>query len=515
MTLDSRKDNLNARNYLGGYFMLKKVLAFCFTLLLLFYSVPVHAAGVEEQDWQDQMIYYLIVDRFNNGDSSNDKNVNALNPLGYQGGDFQGIIDKLDYLEDLGFTTVMLSPIFDNDDKGYDGSRIKDYYKTEEHFGSLKSFKKLVKEVHNRDMKIIIDFPTYQVSPENSLVQDSAKKDWFNGTTKDQLPVLNQENSQVKQYLIDAAKWWVNQTDIDGYFLSDADHFPESFWKEFSSTVKSKKSDLYLLGEVSSNSLIKNHEKAGFDGMMDHNLNQPMRDAFSNINQPIKPVLDIINQHKETYKNANLIGAFYDNPNMKRYTRDMVNNNLFPGTRWKLALTYLYTQPEIPIVYYGTEIAVDGGNAPENRQMMNFRADKELIDYMTMIGEIRQMQPALRRGTMKTIYDKDGMVVFKREYKGKINIVAINNTDKTQIVNISQDKLQDNKELRGLISGGIEREDNGVFKLALDRETSEIYNVVEKTGINYVMIAVLVAIWVAFILFVVTVRKRGKNKKVQ
>ena len=249
--------------------------------------------------------------------------------------------------------------------------------------------------------------------------------------------------------------------------------------------------------------------------MMDHNLNQPMRDAFSNINQPIKPVLDIINQHKETYKNANLIGAFYDNPNMKRYTRDMVNNNLFPGTRWKLALTYLYTQPEIPIVYYGTEIAVDGGNAPENRQMMNFRADKELIDYMTMIGEIRQMQPALRRGTMKTIYDKDGMVVFKREYKGKINIVAINNTDKTQIVNISQDKLQDNKELRGLISGGIEREDNGVFKLALDRETSEIYNVVEKTGINYVMIAVLVAIWVAFILFVVTVRKRGKNKKVQ
>ncbi|WP_176268539.1 alpha-amylase family glycosyl hydrolase [Bacillus anthracis] len=70
------------------------------------------------------------------------------------------------------------------------------------------------------------------------------------------------------------------------------------------------------------------------------------------------------------------MGAFFNKHYMKRYTRDMVNNNQFSGKRWKLALTYLYTQEQIPIVYYGTEIAIDGGSVPVNQKMMNFRTEK-------------------------------------------------------------------------------------------------------------------------------------------
>ncbi|MEB9682984.1 hypothetical protein BK742_17760 [Bacillus thuringiensis serovar pingluonsis] len=74
--------------------------------------------------------------------------------------------------------------------------------------------------------------------------------------------------------------------------------------------------------------------------------------------------------------NSTVMGAFFNKHYMKRYTRDMVNNNQFSGKRWKLALTYLYTQEQIPIVYYGTEIAIDGGSVPVNQKMMNFRTEK-------------------------------------------------------------------------------------------------------------------------------------------
>ncbi|MGE8205189.1 alpha-amylase family glycosyl hydrolase [Heyndrickxia sp. NPDC080065] len=496
--------------------MLKKVMAFCLIPFLLFYAVPASANEKEDRSWQDETIYFLMIDRFNNGDATNDYNVRVRDPLGFQGGDFQGIIDKLDYLKDLGFTTIMLTPIFENDDKGYDGYRIKDFYKTDKHFGSIKTFTKLVDEAHKRKMKVIMDFPTNQVSSENPLVNDPSKKDWFKEKTEGSLLSLNQDNPQVNQYLIDTAKWWINKTDIDGYYLSKADQSPTGFWKQFSTAVKSVKSDFYLLGEVNTkqSSEIKKYAEAGFDGSLDIALNQVIRNAFSNINEPIKPVLTVEDKNSKEYANPSLMGAFFDNHNMKRFTRDMVGHNQFPGTRWKLALTYLYTQPEIPIVYYGTEIAVDGGDTPDNRKMMNFRTEKELIDYMTMIGEIRQEQPALTRGTMKTIYEKGGLVVYKREYKDKVNYIAINNTDKTQVAYISDEQLK-NKELRGLIGAGIVRSENGTFKIALERETSEIYNVVEKTGINFMFIAILVAIWIAFFAFLYIVWKRGKEKKIK
>lgn len=498
--------------------MIKKVLVFCFIPFLLFYSVPVSADVKEDRNWQDETIYFLMVDRFNNGDSTNDHNVKVLDPNGFQGGDFQGIIDKLDYLKELGFTTIMLTPIFKNDNKGYDGYRVADFYKTDNHFGSIKDFKKLVGEVHKKKMKIIIDFPTNQVSSESSLVRDPNKNNWIKEKTDDQLFYLNHDNPEVNQYLVDAAKWWVENTSIDGYFLSNASQAPIEFWKQFSTAVKSVKKDFYLLGDIASkqSNEVDKYIHAGMDGALDYQLNQSLRNTFSNINQPMKQVLTIEENNQNDFKDSSLMGAFFDNHNMKRFTRDMVKNNQFPGTRWKQALTYLYTQPEIPIVYYGTEIAVDGGDVPENRKMMNFRTEKELIDYMTMIGEIRQQQPAITRGTMKILFEKDGMIVFKRQYKENTNIVAINNTDKTQVITISKDQIhEDKEELRGLISGGVVRSENGNFKLALERETSEIYNVVDKTGINFMFIAILVLIWIAFFTFLYIVWKRGKQKKVQ
>ncbi|MDA6963127.1 hypothetical protein OSM87_26010, partial [Escherichia coli] len=81
-----------------------------------------------------------------------------------------------------------------------------------------------------------------------------------------------------------------------------------------------------------------------------------------------------------------------------------VKNNQHPGPRWKLALTYLYTTPGVPIVYYGSEIALNGEEEPNNRKIMDFRTDKELIDFITKLGELRQQLPSLSKGTMEVLY---------------------------------------------------------------------------------------------------------------
>ena len=117
--------------------------------------------------WQDDIIYFIFTDRFSNGDKSNDINVQANNPQGYHGGDLQGVINKLDYIKDLGATTIWITPPMDNRDEafkvssgdmyGYHGYWTKDFYKVDEHLGDMKKMQELVTKAHAKGMKVLID----------------------------------------------------------------------------------------------------------------------------------------------------------------------------------------------------------------------------------------------------------------------------------------------------------------------------------------------------------------------
>ncbi|MEI2663538.1 alpha-amylase family glycosyl hydrolase [Rossellomorea sp. LJF3] len=509
--------------------MKRRVLSLILVPFLLFYALPVGAVEKEERKWQDETIYFLMVDRFNDGDTSNDKDVNSKDPKAYQGGDFQGIIDKLDYIKDMGFTAIWLTPIFDNQPMGYHGYWITDFYKTEEHFGSMKTFKKLVEEAHKRDMKVMLDFVVNHVGPEHPWVNDPEKEDWFhekqpmnfdneeslqNAWLYD-LPDLNTENPEVKNYLFDAAKWWIKETDIDGYRLDTVRHVPQEFWDEFSDEVKSVKEDFYLLGEVFDRDpeKIAAYNGTGIDGFVNVPQAEEMRSVFQKPDTSMDRLFNFWKYNETFYDNPFVMGTFIDNHDMERFTRMIVQEKLFPGTRWKLALTYMYTTPGIPIVYYGSEIAMDGGNDPDNRRFMNFRADKELMDYISRLGEIRQEYPALTRGDITPIYNQDGMGIFKRTYKDQTIVIAINNTTKTQNVQLTKDDLADNHELKALISDDLVRSDkDGNYQLVLDREESEIYLLKNKSGLNYPYLIALGIMYFLFFLFLYLVKKRGKAK---
>jgi glycosidase len=501
-----------------------KRITLCIILLLLNSSLPVHAVEKEDRKWQDESIYSIMVDRFNNGDRNNDIDVNAKDPLAYNGGDIQGIIEKLDYIHEMGFTTIRLTPLFDNTKNGYHGLWVNDFYKMDEHFGSLKTFQTLVKEAHERNMKVVIDFITNNVAADHPWLNDSSKQDWFhkkqdfpsgNGSQQElengwsnSLPDLNQDNPEVKQYLIDAAKWWINKTDIDGISLPEVNYVPISFWTDFSTAVKKEKKDLLLMGVMSNNkpTELEKYEDAGIDSMVNYQYSENLRKTFADTDRSFS----VLYSEAENRSNSFLRATFMDNEFTTRFTNDIVAEKQFPGSRWKTALVYLFTTPGIPVFYYGSEIALIGGKIPENHGQMSFRAEKELIDYLTKVGELRNQLPSLTRGTMEMLYDQKGMAVYKRVYKGETSIIAINNTSKSQSVTLTTEQIENGKELRGLLGGDKVKSNKNKYMIILDRDNSEIYVVAEKSGINFPLIAGLVVVYLLCFLFLMKIRKNKR-----
>lgn len=505
-----------------------RLLALFILPFLLFYAFPVQAAEKEERTWQDEAIYFIMVDRFNNMDPSNDYDVNVNDPKGYFGGDLKGVTAKLDYIKDMGFTAIWLTPVFKNEPGGYHGYWIQDFYKVDPHFGTMEDLKTLVKEAHKRDMKVILDFVANHTGYHHPWLNDPTKKDWFHEKKEifnwnDQkqvengwvygLPDLAQENPEVKRYLIDAAKWWIKQTDIDGYRLDAVRHVPKSFWREFSKEVKSVKKDFFLLGEVRSDDprYIADYGKYGIDGFVDYPFYNAVTKTLTKRDQSLRPLYDVWEYNKTLYGRPYLLGTFLDDHNTVRFTKLAIDNRQNPVSRIKLAMSYLFSAPGIPMMYYGTEIAMNGGQDPDNRRLMDFRANQEIIDYIKKLGELRKELPSLRRGDFTLLYEKNGMAVFKRHYKKETTVIAINNTGKTQKVHITNDQLTPGKELRGLLAGDLVRSDRDGYDIILNRETAEIYALADKTGINIPFIATLVAIYVLFVLFLYFAKKRSKQ----
>ncbi|OLN23890.1 hypothetical protein BTO30_02455 [Domibacillus antri] len=483
--------------------------------LLLFSS---HAVMAEEksEEWHDETIYFLMTDRFMNGDHSNDEQVNNGDPAAYQGGDFKGAADQLDYLQEMGITSIVISPVFENEPGAYHGYKVTDYSKMNEQFGTKKELQQLVKKAHELNMRVLVDFPATRVSTEHVWVSDPEKDGWITSKSSPQEPAwlgnmaeLNTSNKDVQKSLVDAADSLADDTGIDGYFFSDASRAEPAFWTAFAERL----SDLHLIGEMKDVTPEEGaaYEEAGLDAVTASWLQQPLREQFATIDRPSDAVKELLVKEQEVMKNPLSTIHVTDSVFTDRFTLDMANENMFPGARWKMALTYMYTTPGTPAIFYASEIAQNGESGIDSHGLMNFRTDQELVDYIKQIAVLRSDLPALRRGTYEPIHEKDGMSVFKRQYEDETLIVAINNTGETQKVTIPAEDLDPEKELRGLLAGDMSRAAEGEFTIILDREEAEIYALAEKTGINYAFIGAMVTVYVTFIIFLYLVWKRGKR----
>lgn len=507
--------------------MRKKLLSFLLTLIIIVtFGVTAYANESPGKITKEDMIYFLMTDRFYDGDKTNDQDVIPGSLSSYQGGDFQGIIDKLDYIKSLGFTVIWISPVVENQAGGYHGYWAYDFYKTNEHFGTMDKLKELVSKAHQKGLKVIVDLVVNHTGQLDPWVNDPKYADWYheysdindyNEQTQVEngwlagLPDLNQENPEVKSYLISMAKWWIKETGIDGYRLDTVKHVPKDFWQDFSKAIKKDYPDFYLLGEVYSGDTdyVADYQNYGIDGLLDFPSYYAINDVFKD-DKIASKLSDIIIKEGSSYKDRSLMGTFIDNHDVPRFESQIYT---LKSERLESALTFMMTYTGIPVMYYGTEIGMEGGSDPDNRRNMEFDAKSPITDYVKKLTSIRKENKALTSGDIQVVKSEDNFLCYSRTYENNIIITAFNTLDKEQKLNFNlPDKLNiKSGYLKNLITLKSTKIKGGKITLNMSPMEAGIF-VLNKGSVsnNYVLYIIFGAVIILILVIFIYIKKRSK-----
>ncbi|MBC7543428.1 MAG: cyclomaltodextrinase C-terminal domain-containing protein [Candidatus Sericytochromatia bacterium] len=448
-------------------------------------SVQVASSRVKANTWTDEVMYFIVTDRFNNGDRSNDKDVEPNNEWGYHGGDIAGVIAKLDYLKAMGVTTVWLTPWIDNDDIplnlsggrklwGFHGYWPKDNQAVDEHLGTMATARSFVQEAHKRGMKVmqdvVLNHTGYQ-HPWGKGHKDPQDPhyNWFNhmGDIKNWddpfqsvhgdlagLPDWNQDIPEVSNYLIDNANWWVKQTGVDGLRVDAIKHVDHAFWRKFTSGVKSQNPNLMLLGEVlhGDPNVVAGYMRDGFDSMFDFPLYYGITDVFAR-GQSARKLGSLLGQDG-AYPDGSFLTPFIDNHDVPRFMSVAGNNG---KERLKGALTLTLTVRGMPCIYYGTEAGLKGGGDPENRADMPWNnLDADLTAHIKRLTSLRKQFPALGNGKQLEMWQDDQVYAYSRQAASEEVFVVINTGDRpvTRKIQLrAESKLADGTRMTDQLGG--------------------------------------------------------------
>lgn len=440
---------------------------------------------------QNESIYDLYVDRYFNSTVANDYNVNTKDHLAFAGGDFKGIMDKMDHIRDLGFTILSIGPVFSTE--SYDGKAILDFNEIEKHFGTADELEALIEKTHTQKMKLMIEFPLNNYSTQHTWASEEDKQDWI--ISKDGVLQLDLENSEVQTELIDTIVAFANKYKIDAVKLSEIEGAPTEFINEMITALKEVRNPMYVIALEESD--------ANFDVNYSEQRMVELRDAFKNTDYPS----DVIS----SVESNDLL--LIDNLVSERFTYHSALENMFPPTRIRTAIGTLLTLPGVPYMTYGTEIAMNGQVPEESHQIMNFRVDEELIEYIQDVNSIRNKSAALRSGDIEVLKNENGYAVYKRESGEETFIIVVNNTSATQRIDLSSKVIGEDKEVRGIFESDLIRStDDGSYRIVIDREIVEVFQVTDRKGLNTAYIIAMVISYLLFIVFLVIVWKK-ENKE--
>lgn len=415
----------------------------------------------------NEVVYMVLTDRFKDGDSNN----NGTSGVEYrpgelryrQGGDWQGIIDNIDYIKNLGVTAIWISPPQANellsrsgDEAGYHGYYTKDYYSTDSHFGTLSKLKELVDLAHSKGIKMIIDavpnhtadyleaFATAYPSNDYMPTAPFNNASWYhhNGdiTNYDDytqlvnndmggLDDLAQENPAVSSALIQAYLFWIEEVGFDAVRVDAASSIYKNFLADFEDALGVPTFGEAFNGSVDFVSDFQNYEW----GMLDFPLFFAARDVFAQ-DVGFSRIKEILDQDSKYVNPQNLV-TFIDNHDRDRFL--CVADDSYEKLR--MALAFIFTVRGIPDVYYGTEQNLYGnGEILEtagiantyNREMMaSFNQDTTTYKYIQRLAEIRQICGAFNGGTQREMWCSDTVYAFSRrdDASGEEAFIVMNN----------------------------------------------------------------------------------------
>lgn len=421
---------------------------------------------VKETNW-----YQIFPERFANGNPN-------INPDGvmtwgegevkidtFYGGDLQGIINHLDYLQDLGINGLYLTPIFESPSTHkYD---TVDYYTIDPHFGDDETFRALVTEAHNRGMKIMLDAVFNHIGYQSQQWQDVIKngekskyRDWFFihqfpvVNTKGEpiigsyetfsftpfMPKLNTANEEVKQYLIDIALYWVKEFNIDAWRLDVANEIGHAFWRDFRKALKQANPDLYIVGETwhDSYAWLQGDQ---FDAVMNYPLTKAILEFSATNRIDAKTFVDTIVEALYRYPSNvnevmfNLLDS-HDTPRLA---------TLAEGHQDKIKLAYvlLYSLTGSPCIFYGSEAGLEGDNDTRSRQCMKWDETASELPYFNHLKrciELRKAYPVIgTSGQLEFIYHENQSLIYGKYNEVESVYYYINNSPEQVVLPVIEE----------------------------------------------------------------------------
>jgi glycosidase len=409
-------------------------------LIPLEYGKPITTTtSLDRSDKQTNRMYFVLVDRFSDGDPTNNKKTihpDIKDKANYYGGDLSGISQKIKegYFDSLHINSLWISPIIQNPEgafqeypephdwySGYHGYWPLSLTQIDHRFGTEEIFTALTSSAHQHHINILLDlvanhvhedYPLIKQHPEWPTVLDlpDGRKniriwDEFRLTTwfDTFLPTLDFTQPAVVKLEVDSAIYWIRRFNIDGFRHDATKHIPEIFWRTL--TLKLKKETpsynaLYQIGETyGSKELIGLYINSGMlDGQFDFNLYFDAREAFAKDSVPFTKVAATLHQSIDYYGSHHLMGnitgnhdiprfaslaggglSFTEDPRKAGWSRTVGIGNDIAYPRMAMLMAFLTAIPGVPVIYYGDEIAMPGAGDPDNRRMMRFNdlSDKE------------------------------------------------------------------------------------------------------------------------------------------
>lgn len=451
--------------------------------------------SIQTPDWVKHAVFYQIFpDRFAQT-TQHSKTLAMRVPLedwdapptlqGYKGGDLWGIVEQLDYLQDLGITALYLTPIFQSPSNHR--YHTHDYYQIDPLLGGMPAFMDLLNAAHQRDMKVVLDGVFNHASRGffffNDILENgpySPWLDWFliqgwplsayDGTLTANyeswvgnraLPKFNHANPEVREYIMQVGEYWVRKG-IDGWRLDVPSEIDEpGFWQEFRDRIKAINPAAYIVGEIWDDAR-QWLDGSQFDGVMNYlftgptiafaagdrvvmrHVEIPPYDPYPSLDAPsyataIKELLELypwdiqltqlnfLSSH-DVARVLTVVGGDEDH---KQAAHDA-------ETSVRLCLLLLLTFPGAPCIYYGDEVGLSGGLDPDNRRVFPHQAqwNLALLDCYQQLIAIRQRHSALRTGTYHVLYAEGMAYVFARCSDHTTLLVAVNAGETSQTVGL-------------------------------------------------------------------------------
>ena len=414
---------------------------FKFNFYNCFQYAYIHSSNIhKEVDFMKNSIFYeIFIDRFAIGNKEKDTSYINMKwdelpkSKSFAGGDLQGIIDNLDYLQSLGINGIYLTPIFKSiSNHKYD---IEDYYKIDEQFGDEETLLKLVKIAHDKGIKIILDAVFNHISEKSPLFQDVLKNgkkskyyDWFIFKNNEYecfsickyMPKLNTDNKEVQDYLINVGKYYIEKFDIDGWRLDVSDEVSHTFWKKFRNELKSLGKEIILIGENwhDANKFLQGDE---FDSIMNYAFTKALLDYLAFNKYSSKDMSDKLNElliRNTEQVNKMMLNLMDTHDTLRFYTE--INKDI---NKYLIAITLLFFYEGVPCIYYGDESLMEGGYDPDSRRGFKKDINNKAYQLITKLASLRKEQEFIN-SKLYIKHNNDLLILerISKEYIYRLNV---------------------------------------------------------------------------------------------